>query len=401
MKLSLKEFFVLKEYEDPTSSKNAEGDSKWSSPFSKKERVPHLAPQSDAQNNSADGWKQSCKDGPKQSSSQQIKDFFGGAHAPKDVDEGPALDALNARGNFGSKKPRGDDKKDAAEAERNFYGDSIGEPSDNPDLYPGLEKPYTGDDNEVPSGDLDNYGSGYGEDDFEHGTQKDPYEMTPEELRAWAGADDSPIEKSAMYDDEPQQGHSPFDPNWADTTAFNDDEPARTSRGSGDGFDDGAEMEEVAEGDDDKDEEEFLNSLMGDLPTGDTGPGAMAKGGAGAADEMDDLGDMSGIDLSQMDDDSFLDQLTAMDAGNKKKGEPRVQTPSDEFSWDEFRASHPDEAQEAELRFSEDELAGATFKKKKSGFMTATLDNGRRLLYMGDDRGWFDMDDEGTPAGEF
>jgi hypothetical protein len=359
--------------------------------------MPHQSPQNDAQQNSVDGWKKACEDGPKQKSSKELKKFFGGEPYPKaskKVSEGPAGQALNLRSQFGSKKGSKSVDQETAEKEREFFGTSVGDPSENPDLYPGVEPVFTGDEREVPAGSMDDFGTGYGEDDYEHGALADPYSMSPEELKKWAGTDDSPIEKSFMYDDEPQQGHSPFDPNWADTTAFNDDEPVRTSRSSGEGFDDGADMTEAAPADE-TDDEAFLDSLLnGD--GGETGPGAIAKGGSGAAGEMDDLGD---IDFSGLDDEDFLSKLGMEPSPQPKSRSAKANyDKGDSMTWDEFRANNPDEAHEAEA--SMPGVAGATFRKKKSGFMLAELPDGRRMFYMGDDRGWMDMDDDG-PSGEF
>ena len=83
MKFSLKEFF-LKEYEDPTSSKHNDDDSKWAGPNSDKERMPHEEPQDGSQENSSEAWEESREDGPeKQADDSSMKGFFGGAATPK------------------------------------------------------------------------------------------------------------------------------------------------------------------------------------------------------------------------------------------------------------------------------------------------------------------------------
>lgn len=379
MKLSLKEFFVREAKSSTKSSakhssinidvkssaqvniKECEtpdyGDSKWATPYSKKERMPHQNPQNDAQQNSVDGWNQACEEGPHQKSSKELKKFFGGSPYPKTS------------------------KKEAFD------------PSDNQKRYPGVEPVFKGDDMEIPMGSLDDYGTGFGEEDWEHAGTQDPYEMKPSELRKWAGSDDSPIEKSFMYDDEPQHGHNPFDPNWADTTAFNDDEPIRTSKSSGEGFDDGEDVSEAAPADE-SDDEAFLDSLMSGDPVSGTDSNSVAKGGAGAADEME--GD---LDFSALDDEDFLAKLGMEPSPQPKSRSAKASyEKGDEMTWDELRANHPEEAEEAVQSFPGHE--DAKFRVKSSGFMNATLPNGRRMFYMGDGRGWMDMDDD-SPSGEF
>lgn len=388
---------TLKEYEDPTSSKNTEPDSKWSSPYAKQERMPHEEPQNDSQQNSSQGWEEMRSSseeghgpGGHYDKKSKIKDFFGG-------DTHPKSSSKNGKSSKKSSKKmseaQGEEKwpgnitfedPDAPESDKEpDISGGTGMPggvSDSDKYLPGGVDIPTGDDEspEIPMGDMDQFGTGFGEDEYEHDLApgaKDPYEMSPEELRKWAGSDDSPIEKSFMYDDQPQFGKNPHEFDWTQTTAFNDDEPIRAHEGVDEASDDLS-----------SDEEDFLKSLEGDSPKSPP-----------KADEPE-------IDWSALDDQGFIDQLSAMEpafSGPKTRSQKAAPTPSDQFSWDEFRATHPDEAAEAELNFSPDSLKGATFAKKKSGFMTAKLKDGRRLLYMGDGRGWFDMDDEGSPTGEF
>jgi hypothetical protein len=428
MKLSLKEFFAkaktLKEYEDPTSSKRAEGDSQWSSPGAKQERVPHLNPQTNAQDHSAEGWEEVCDDGPKQSSQSDLKKFFGGEHAPKSssggkssrkMSEGPAGQALNMRSQFGKKGTPGDPKK----AERDFFGTSIGDPSNDQDLYPGVEKPYNGDDNEVPSGDLDDFGFTGGDEDYE--SSENGYEVPGQGV-------------------EPERGSTPFEPNWADTTFFNDEEPIKAGSSGdvhGGGFDDGEDMAP----------EEKMSEMGGPgsgRPKGsknkpkDSNVGTTVQGTGTPADLPDEMpdswftdidamgagepkpdqpADPSGFedpatqgepDWASMDDEEFINQLAATDMSGKgstsdqpkmadtiKTNEPSYDSFDTSMTWDEFRASDPELAAEYEERY---DTNGATFKKKKSGFVHAKSPDGRRLFHMGDDRGWGDMDGDEPPG---
>jgi len=431
MKLSLKEFFVketktLKEYEDPTSSKRAEGDSQWASPGAKQERVPHLNPQTDAQDNSAEGWEDVCKDGPKQSSQSDLKKFFGGEYAPKSssgkssknsshkssekLSEGPGSQALNMRSQFGKKGTPGDPKQ----AERDFFGSSVGEPANDQDLYPGLEKPYTGDENEIPSGDLDDYGFTGGEQDYD-----DEF-------------------GDALPGVEPEKGTVPFEPNWTDTTFFNDEEPIKTGSAGdvhGGGFDDGEEMpeEKMSEGgkgsgrpkgSKNKKRDADGNVIQSPTPTPSDLPDEMPDSWFSDIDAMgagepkpDQPADPSGFedpskegepDWASMDDEEFLDKLAASDgpkttgtynqpkmADTIKSNEPSYDSHDKSMTWDEFRASDPELAAEYEERY---DTNGATFKKKKSGFVHAKSPDGRRLFHMGDDRGWGDMDGDEPPG---
>ena len=430
MKFSIKEFFVeqaktLKEYEDPTSSKRAEGDSKWATPFAGKERVPHLEPKSDAQDNSADGWEKASEDGSgKSSSDSDLKKFFGGAHMPKDsksskgsshkssekLSEGPGAHALNMRSQFGKKGTPGDPKK----AERDFFGASVGDPSSDQDLYPGLEKPYTGDENEIPSGDLDDFGQGL-----------DPSE-DPEDM--WG------------HESEPEKGTTPFEPNWADTTFFNDEEPIKAGSAGdvhGGGFDDGEDMapeEKMSEmggpgsgrpkGSKNKKRDADGNVIQSPTPTPTDLPDEMPDSWFTDIDAMgagepkpDQPSDPSGFedpskegepDWASMDDEEFINQLAANDgpkttgtysqpkmADTIKSNEPSYDSHDKSMTWDEFRATDPELAAEYEERY---DTNGATFKKKKSGFVHAKTPDGRRLFHMGDDRGWGDMDGDEPPG---
>lgn len=64
------------EYEDPTSSKDP-GDSKWASPYSKKERMPHEVPHSAGQQNSSDAWKEVRRSSDEHyASNKDLKKFF-------------------------------------------------------------------------------------------------------------------------------------------------------------------------------------------------------------------------------------------------------------------------------------------------------------------------------------
>lgn len=85
MKMSLKEFFVhegagtLKEYEDPTSSKD--DSSKWSSPLQHKGGMPEERPQTGAQENSSEAWEETHKSSGQDAG--KLKGFFKGEPFPK------------------------------------------------------------------------------------------------------------------------------------------------------------------------------------------------------------------------------------------------------------------------------------------------------------------------------
>lgn len=374
------------EYEDPTSSKRSHDDSKWAGPYSDQERMPHEEPHSVAQSNSSDGWEEM------RSSSQEKKGARGDVKDPGDLKKFFGGEPYPKSSSKGGKSSRKSSRKSSV--------DEAPDPALDPKRYPGVEPIFKGSDTEIPMGSLDDFGTGHGEDDYEHGTEQDPFAMSPQDLRKWAGADDSPIEKSHMYDQTPEQGHNPFEPNWSDTTAFNDEEPIKTSKHSGEGFDDGEDMTEASEDDE-------FEKMYADLQGAD-GPAGPQKDFSTKdleASEPD-------IDWGSLDDESFLDKLAATDMGPAKhtaKGSgsaPKDDGPGygsfdQEMTWDEFRATHPEEAAEFEGRFPTE---GATFKKKKSGFIHANIGRGkqaRRLFYMGDGRGWADMDDGGSPSGEF
>jgi hypothetical protein len=120
VKLSLKEFF-LKEYEDPTSSKHAQDDSKWAGPNSDKERMPHEVPQDQAQSNSSEAWEETRENGPKSSSQkssgggEKLKDFFGGSPYPKSSHEGTGKSSHESQkmseGGKGSGRKKGSKNK--------------------------------------------------------------------------------------------------------------------------------------------------------------------------------------------------------------------------------------------------------------------------------------------------
>jgi hypothetical protein len=392
MKLSLKEFFVeaktLKEYEDPTSSKRAEGDSQWSSPGAKQERVPHLNPQTNAQDHSAEGWEEVCDDGPKQSSDSKLKKFFGGEHAPKS----------SSGGKSSRKMSEG--------------------PTDNPKRYPGVEPEYKGSDVEVPFGDLDDFGFTGGDEDYE--SSENGYEVPGQGV-------------------EPERGNTPFEPNWADTTFFNDEEPIKAGSSGdvhGGGFDDGEDMapeEKMSEGGKGSGRPKGSKNKPKDPNVGTTVQGTGTP--ADLPDEMPDSwftdidamgagepkpdqpADPSGFedpaaegepDWASMDDEEFINQLAATDMSGKgstssqpkmadtiKTNEPSYDSFDKQMTWDEFRASDPELAAEYEERY---DTNGATFKKKKSGFVHAKSPDGRRLFHMGDDRGWGDMDGDEPPG---
>lgn len=76
--------------------------------------------------------------------------------------------------------------------------------------------------------------------------------------------------------------------------------------------------------------------------------------------------------------------------------------PKQGMSWDEFRAAEPDMANEIESDTSvTGDVTQGTFEKTKSGAVYFTSPDGKRYLYVNQKMGWIDMDDGGTPAGEF
>lgn len=115
------------------------------------------------------------------------------------------------------------------------------------------------------------------------------------------------------------------------------------------------------------------------------------------------------IDWGSLDDESFLDKLAQTDMGparHRASGGKSAPVEDDyatfdkDMTFDEFRAEHPEEAEEFAERFPTDD---AEFKEKKRGFFHAKVGQGKnrlRLFYMGPGRGWMDMDDD-KPSGEF
>lgn len=98
MKITLKEFF-LHEYEDPTSSKDPSGDSKWSSPLSHGSGVPEEAPAIQSQERSSDDWGEMRDDGPEEQSAGELEGFFGEEPFPQSERK-----VSEAQGDQGSKK---------------------------------------------------------------------------------------------------------------------------------------------------------------------------------------------------------------------------------------------------------------------------------------------------------
>ena len=431
---------TLKEYEDPTSSKRAEGDSKWATPFSDKERVPHLEPHTDSQENSAEGWEETCHNGPGQSSKSDLKKFFGGAHSPKssgkssarssrkmseavDDDAGSSMHHTQRpevgldRGGGGAKPnfkcpacsqdsyaPAGDSQKPGETIDCPHCGEHFDE--DQVEAWAQTVWPDAGD-SEIPSGDMDDFGQDFepGDDDQEWGEESDTF-----------------------------KGDVPFEPNWTDTTFFNDEEPIKTGRSGkvkGGGFDAGHGMpeEKMSEGgkgsgrkkgskNKPKTPEGGITQGAGtpsDLPEDPpddwfTNIDAMGTG----APTPDQPADPSGFepipdepDWASMDDEEFLNKLSAGEGPATKSYDmpkmssvikptgPSYDSHDQKMTYDEFRASDPELAAEFEERYPTD---GASFKKKKSGFVHATTKDGRRLFHMGDDRGWGDMDGDEPPG---
>jgi len=320
MKLSLREFFSpqlinesgpdgLNEYEDPTSSKRSQDDSKWAGPGAAEERMPHEEPQDDAQENSAEGWEEVRADGPDSGSCEKVHDFFGGSPYPK------------------SSSHRSSRK--------------MSEAKDDDEFLKGLT-----------------------------GSNKK-----------------SSIEDIGNIDQSDITGMGRKQPPGENTTPYGDDDPADLAQSSEKG-------EDLSD-----DDLEFLKSLT------DLKPAPKSSATEPPPAEEPDWG--------SMDDEEMVSKLAAGPAPElpsygqpkmrdtiKTDDEPSYASADQQMGWDELRASNPDEAAELEQRYPED-IEQTKFKKKKSGFLHATLPDGRRMFYMGDDRGWQDMDDGGSPSGEF
>ena len=115
----------LHEYEDPTSSKHNDDDSKWAGPNSDKERMPHEEPQDGSQENSSDAWEETRENGPKSSSQKssgggaELKKFFGGSPYPKSSHEGTGKSSHESEkmseGGKGSGRKKGSKNKPRSE----------------------------------------------------------------------------------------------------------------------------------------------------------------------------------------------------------------------------------------------------------------------------------------------
>lgn len=84
---------TVNEYEDPTSSKHDQGDSKWASPMSHKSGMPDEVPHDMAQQRAADGWKEMRKSSDSTypvSSKKDLKGFFGDDPYPRQSEMGEA-----------------------------------------------------------------------------------------------------------------------------------------------------------------------------------------------------------------------------------------------------------------------------------------------------------------------
>ena len=72
------------------------------------------------------------------------------------------------------------------------------------------------------------------------------------------------------------------------------------------------------------------------------------------------------------------------------------------LSWDELRAAHPEKADESEREWPDIKDFKPQFSMDKNGdLFMLKRSTGGRLKYMGPDQDWAEMDDGGTPAGEF
>lgn len=424
MKFSLKEFF-LKEYEDPTSSKHAQDDSKWAGPNSDKERMPHELPQNDSQENSSDAWEETRENGPKSSSQKssgggkKLKDFFGGNPYPKSSHEGTGKSSHSSRKMSEAKYGSG-------------YPDEYDLTAQGPVKRGSDEDPQNV---EIPMGDMDDFGFIGGQEDYDDttGLFDEP----------WPGVN-------------PERGTNPKDLPIHQQLAFNDDEPMNTREskmsegGKGSGRKKGSKNKPRDEWGNKIDEpkksqavapdeipDELPDEWVADEPEEKEKSKPMVTGGE---DPTGGHGEDE-IDWSSLDDDDFIDQLAGSDKGPEIKTQaappkmkdtistkPADQSPyktfdpskfdlslssdkpqKDPFSadneniqtWDEVRATAPQQAAELEKDFPPQELKGAKFSKKHDGRIFMMTTSGQRYAYLGHKLGWSDMDDGNSPSGEF
>lgn len=255
---------------------------------------------------------------------------------------------------------------------------------------------------EQPAGSMDDFGDTgspeeYSEDDF---------------LGDFSSVGKGPIGK----------GTNPHDYTWTQGSEYNDDEPYKMSEGGkGSGRPKGSKN---------KPKSSTVISPGGapksDLP--DELPDSWFDGDQSDIDfkPVDQPSDPSGFERQPDDELSFLDDPNlGSDNAPIAKAAPRapkqvpqgrnfdsefdsfgqasdpsqpLDDPETEMTWDEFRATSPEEAQDAQSEFGSD-LQGATFKTH-GGFTHMTDPNGKRWKHT-QASGWLDMDDGNTPAGEF
>lgn len=329
------------EYEDPTDSRHDAGDSKWADPFSPKERMPHEVPQDHAQSHSADGWGDTRCDGPEGHGAPQndLRAFFGGAPYPKRKAEGMA---------------EADDKgKLPDELPDDWFKDleGGGKPAPPPPKQPA-----------APAGPLP--------DELPSDWFKDLGNKPPEA---------SPGGEEGVLD------YSKLDPNMSD-----------------DDFMDmlGKAKRVINVPPSKREPTPAMRQVMNMPSPPPAAPPEWSQGERSAQHAGLRPGDEEGGERYDFQGDV---------GWHGPDADPLSSSPSEsDMTWDELRASKPRMAASLEREFGGDPglLQGSTFRwsphgHEQGGWPLMLTPDKRRFTHLGKDIGWADMDDGGTPAGEF